>query len=283
MANEEMREQWTKFGGPAWTANRDIFASAYRPFTDALLDAIGPVDGLTVLDVGCGTGGLSKEIVDRGGVVIGVDISETMVAAARQHVPGATFMVADAQVEPLRPHAPAGFDVVISEFGVMFFDDPVAAFANMASATNSGGRLVFQCWRSIEENPSFVNGTHLLQERMPEPSPASVAGSPGPMNFADPALVTSLLSRAGWTDVGVAPVDVTLRFGIDGSDGVEERMAIVRSTSGGRQAFQQLPSLLGDEEWQRLLDDVRAEVEATKVDGVVSLPGATWIVTAVKP
>lgn len=283
MANERMRELWTKFGGPAWIANRRIFASAYAPFVDALLEALGPVEGLTVLDVGCGGGRLSRAIVDRGGVAVGVDISESMIAAAREHVPQATFVVADAQVAALGEHAVGGFDVVTSQFGVMFFEHPVTAFGNLAGATKPGGRLTFQCWRSLDENPNFSNGIRLLAERLPEQPPPTAAGVPGPTMFADPTYTTSVLSDAGWTAIEIVPFDAMCSFGLDGSDGVEERMALIRSNPTGRTAFEQLPSLLGEAEWQALLGEVGAEVEATKVNGVVALPGATWIVRADKP
>jgi SAM-dependent methyltransferase len=280
VANEQMRELWTRRAGPAWVANRHIFESVFAPVAAAVLAAAEPLDGRVVLDVGCGAGGLSQRAAERGATAVGVDISPTMVAGAQRLHPAARFEVADAQVDDLRAFSAAGFDVVVSEFGVMFFDDPVAAFANIHRAVAEDGRMAFACWRSLEENQMFTLGTHLLAERMPEPSPPLAAGAPGPAAFADPDHTLATLGAAGWHDVDIAPVDVDLRFGFDGSDGVEERLAVILSGSTGSLATEQLRPALGDDGWQALLDDVRAEVRTSMVDGAVQFPGCIWLVRA---
>ena len=283
MANEQMRDMWTRYGGPGWTANRRLFEAVYAPFHDALIRALGPVDGATVLDVGCGTGGLSQAILDRGGTPIGIDISETMIATARELVPNGRFMVADAQTTPLGEHAPAGFDLVASSFGVMFFDDFEAAFSNLRAATKIGGRLVFLCWRSYDENPNFTMGTSLLIERMPNPAPPPLPGVPGPSALADRAFTESILAAAGWAEIAIEPFDDVCNFSVDGTDGVEERLALIQGTTAGQRAAEQLIPIVGEAGWQSLLDEVREDLRGRVVDGVLSCPGATWIVTAVRP
>lgn len=278
-----MREQWTRFGGPAWFANRHIFASVFTPVFAAILDALGPVEGLDVLDVGCGTGGLSGAIAARGGRAVGVDISETMIDAARDLHPDARFEVADAEDADLRALAASGFDKVTSEFGVMFFDDAVAAFANIAAATKHDGRMAFGCWRSLDENPTFTLGTSVLAERTPEPLPPPSPRTPGAVAFADRDYLADLLDEAGWTGVEIDPFDALLDYSIDGSDGVEERLAIILAGQTGRTAEQQLRPVLGDEGWAALLDDVRAELRRHLVDGRIAFPGAIWLVTARTP
>jgi SAM-dependent methyltransferase len=283
MANERMREMWTKHGGPAWSANRHVFESVMTPIFNSVLEALGPVAGLTVLDVGCGTGGLSAAVVERGGSAVGVDISETMIATARDLHPEARFEVVDAQDGELSALEPDGFDKVTSEFGVMFFEDPVAAFANIGRATKSGGSMAFACWRSEAENKMFTLGSSLLVSRMPEPPPPAPPGSPGPTAFADRGHVAGVLDQAGWTDVAIEPRDPMLCYSIDGSDGVEERIAIIRAGQSGRLAEEQLRPRLGEDGWADLLDEVRAELRRNLVDGVVQFPGAIWLVTASRP
>jgi SAM-dependent methyltransferase len=284
MPNESMRELWTKHGGPAWISNNELFESVYAPWNDAVATALEPLDGLAVLDVGCGPGSLSGVIVGRGGRAVGIDIAETMVEGARDLVPGATFAVADAQTDDLRRFAPPdGFDAAASRFGVMFFEDSAAAFGNIRRAVRTSGRLAFVCWRSEDENPTFTLGTNLLLDRLPEPLPAPAPGAPGAMAFADPDVVRVVLDEAGWSDVAIEPFDGVCDYGTDGSDGVERRVRMILSGQSGRLAREQLRPSLGEQGWNDLIDDVRAEVRRAIVDGRVQFPGCTWLVTAANP
>ena len=284
MPNETMRDLWTKHGGPAWVDNNELFESVYGPFNEAAADALEPLAGTVVLDVGCGPGSLSGVIAGRGGEAVGVDISDTMVAGARDLVPAARFEVADAQTDDLGALGPeGGFDAVTSRFGVMFFDDPVAAFENIRRAVRSSGRMAFVCWRTEQENPTFTLGTSLLLSRLPSPMPPPPAGAPGPMAFADPDVVRAILDEAGWSDIAIEPFDATCDYGTDGSDGVERRVRMILTGTSGRLAQEQLRPGLGEQGWNDLLDEVRAEVRAAITDGRVQFPGATWVVTATNP
>lgn len=276
-----MRELWTNRAGPAWFANHGTFKSVFRPVSSAVITAAEPLEGRVVLDVGCGTGALSRLVADRGGTPIGADISATMIDGARQLYPELRFEVVDVQDGDLSALAPGGFDRVISEFGVMFFDDPVAAFANVVAAVRTHATMAFACWRSLEENQMFMLGTHLLVERMPEPPPRPGPCQPGPTMFADDVYLASVLDSAGWVDIDIAPLDIDLRFGIDGSDGVEERLAVILSGFSGQLAAAQLRPGLGEEGWEALLDEVRVEVRTSVVDGAVQFPGCIWLVRAV--
>lgn len=276
-----MREYWATVGAAGWVAHKEIFDAELAAFGDAVLDAIQPGPGDHLLDVGCGTGTLLELAVARGATGVGIDISPAMIEAASRLVPAASFLVGDAQTEPLGSAGP--FSGVVSRFGVMFFDDPAAAFANIRSAVTADGRMAFVCWRSRAENPMFSLGTSVLLDRLETPPPAVADGEPGPVAFADPDLVRSVLDAAGWADVAVEPFDAMCDYGRDGSDGVEERLTMILGTSIGTQARQELQAELGEEAWNDLLDDVRAELRANLVDGRVQFNGATWLVTARNP
>ena len=279
--NEQMRDHWTNRSGPAWSANHDIFKAVFTPVSSAVIAAAEPLTGRTVLDVGCGTGALSRLVADHGGNPVGADISSTMIEGARRFYPDLRFEVVDAQVGDLATLAPNGFDAVVSEFGVMFFDDPIAAFANIAGAVRPRATMVFACWRS--DNQMFSLGTHLLAERLPEPPAPPGPGQPGPLAFADSAHLRGVLDAADWVDIDIAPVDVDLRFGRDGSDGVEERLAVILSSSTGVLAAEQLRPMLSEAAWDALLDEVRAELRTSMVDGAVQFPGRIWLVGAAAP
>jgi SAM-dependent methyltransferase len=280
VANQQMREHWTNRAGPAWSVNHDIFTAVFRPVSTAVIAAAEPLAGCVALDVGCGTGGLSRLVADRGARPVGADISASMIDGARKRYPDLRFEVIDVQDGDLATLARGGFDRVVSEFGVMFFDDPVAAFANIAAAVRPQAKMAFACWRSLAENQTFTLGTHLLAERMPDPPPPPTPHQPGPTAFADDSYLARVLEAAGWVDVDIAGLDVDLRFGINGTDGVEERLAVILSGMTGVLATEQLRPALGDEGWEALLDDVRAELRTSMVDGAVQFPGCIWLVRA---
>ncbi|SDE17517.1 class I SAM-dependent methyltransferase [Glycomyces harbinensis] len=283
MANESMRQNWTD-GAAGWVANEAVFDAVFAPVTAALLDAARPAPGRRVLDVGCGTGTLLAKSAAAGAQVVGVDISEGMAAAARGRVPEATVLVADAQTADLLGQAPgAPFDLVVSRFGVMFFEDPQAAFANLRRAAAPGARLVFACWRSLEENPMFSLGSTVLADRL-DPKPESPApGAPGPTAFADRGRLDALLTGAGWDSVRIDAFDFTCDYGFNGTDGVEERVTTVLSGGLGRLAREQLVPRIGVDGWESLVDEVRAELRRRLVGGVLRFPGAVWIAGAENP
>ena len=269
-----MRTAWSDRGA-GWVENERVFDAVLAPFSEPLL--AGVQAGQRVLDIGCGAGALLERLTAVGAAAVGADISDTMGAAAGARVPSATVLLADAQTADLRAHGP--FDRVVSRFGVMFFDHPVAAFTNIRSATAAGAHLAMVCWRDAE-NPMFTLGNSVLTARMADAAVPSASDPVGPLAFGDAGRVQAVLTGAGWHDIRIEPFDGICDYGIDGSDGVEERVAVVLSSSTGRAARAQLAPALGAGGWAALVDDVRAEVRRHLVDGVVKFVGRVWVVTA---
>ncbi len=278
-----MRQNWAE-GAAGWVANEAVFDALFAPVTAAILERSGPAAGQRVLDVGCGSGTLLAKCADAGAEVVGVDIAEGMAEAARERVPEATVIVADAQTTDLLGKAPgAPFDRVVSRFGVMFFEDSKAAFANLRRAAAPGARLVFACWRSEEENPMFSLGSQILMDRL-DPKPESPApGAPGPMAFADKDRIGSLLGEAGWDSVRIEAFDFECDYGFNGTDGVEERLTTILGGGIGRLARDQLVPRIGIDGWESLVEEVRGELRRHLVGGVLRFPGAIWLVTAANP
>jgi len=200
-SNDAERRRWNdEYWTSAWPRRERLTSVVTGP----LVDRLAPVAGERILDVGSGGGTATLAIAVRLGVgrVVGADISEALVAlAARRacelpdlHV---SFTLADVQSDEVDG---APFDAVASQFGVMFFDDPVRAFANIRAQVRPGGRFVFACWRSIEENP-WALGPRLAPFLDPPPAPESGKSPTGPFALADPAATTMLLQAAGWSHV----------------------------------------------------------------------------------
>ena len=264
-----MRQTWSD-GAAAWVAHEAVFDRVFAPVTEAVLRAAAFAPGDRVLDVGCGTGTLLAAAVAAGADAVGVDISPGMGEAARQRVPAVRVQVADAQSAEL-----AAYDVVVSRFGVMFFADPAAAFANLHAAAAPGARLALGVWRGREENPMFTLGHEALTSRLDPPYAVAGPGEPGPTSLADPDRTRSLLTGAGWQDVGLTPVDFECVY-----TDVEERLATVLATTSGRRARAELEPALGPGRWAALLEEIRAELRGHVRDGSLRFPGAVWLVTA---
>lgn len=201
-----------------------------------------------------------------------------MVQEARRRVPTATVSLGDAQTIALRPATGQPFDRIISRFGVMFFDDPVAAFTNIRDAAAPGAPLAFVCWRE-GDNPMFTAGVDILAARLETPPATPDPDAPGPLAFGNADRVRAILDDAGWSNVDVAAFDGICDFGVDGSDGVEERLGLILSNSTGRQARAELD----DDGWAAVVGELRDELRRNRVDGVVKFTGRTWVVTAVNP
>jgi SAM-dependent methyltransferase len=182
-----------------------------KPFQTLLTEQIEPGFEGRVLDVGCGTGSTTLAISDRlgpEGSCLGVDISEPMLALARKRAEAAgaraAFVRADAQTHAFEP---ASYDAVLSRFGVMFFDDPVAAFTNIRHAAKPDANLTFIAWRSADENPFMTTAERTAAPLLPDLPPRK-PGGPGQFAFADGNLVRSILATSGWTGIEILPIDM---------------------------------------------------------------------------
>jgi SAM-dependent methyltransferase len=183
-----------------------------------------------------------------------------------------SFAVADAQEDDLG----GPYDAVMSRFGVMFFADPVRAFANIVAAVRPGGRLAFVCWQPLDRNPWMTGPTEVLRSLMDDPPPAAPAGA-GPFAFGETDFVRRVLTDAGWTDPGFTSVDIEIRMG--GEDGVagavnqalDSSMARALLATGGAPLRERATAVLTE------------QFAALAVGGVVRFPAAVWLVTATKP
>lgn len=283
MANEAQRTNWNGASGQTWVERQDQFDANNATWADLLLDVAALRPGEQVLDVGCGCGATTLAAARRvapGGRAVGADLSEPMLEVARERAAEAgtagegveaSFVVADAQTDDL-VGAGGPFDALISRFGVMFFDDPVAAFANLRTAVRPGGRLALAVWGPME---------HQQWLALPLGAAASVLGPPedgpgGPpmLSLGDRDHIVDLLTRAGWEGIDTALHERTMVLG--GARTVEGAADFVSATGPMRALFADADP----DTAARATDAIRAALQDHLTPEGVVVSGGVLAVTA---
>jgi SAM-dependent methyltransferase len=277
--NQAQREHWVDLGRD-WTTAAAAMEHRLRGWGEAALDHVGVESGEQVVDVGCGAGlttiGLGRA-VGASGHAVGLDISATMLAEARRaaaasEVGNVTFEEGDAQVYPF---IPARFDLAFSRFGVMFFADPVGAFANIGRGLRAGGRLGFACWGPPEDNPAQARVREAVG-RVVDLPPMDLA-APGPHSLGTQEVLARVLGAAGYVDLRLellrrrAPIGGT-------APSAEEMVDGLLMTGPARDVMTRQPELK-----PRLAEELLAEFGAEWGPGGMWLPAAVWVVAAVWP
>lgn len=278
IANAEQHTAWNGDSGQRWVADADRRDRVMAPIADALLTKADLRSGDQVLDLGCGCGATTlaaAAAVAPAGHVVGIDLSAPMLAVARTRAAdrvatNVTFVFGDAQTHPLPPDR---FAVAISRFGTMFFADPVAAFANIATGLAPGGRLCLATWQPLAANDwLMVPGAALLRYgQLPEATPGA---PPGMFAQSEPDAVTATLRRAGFADIGLDAVTVGLTLGRD----PVQATGYLANTGIGLAVLATIP----DDQHDAALDAVRAVLAERADDAGVQLAAAIWIVTATR-
>ncbi|MEP2889386.1 class I SAM-dependent methyltransferase [Tateyamaria sp.] len=212
MSNTDQQEFWSDRAGPSWIARQSQLDALFQPVLDLVLGSADLTAGMRVLDVGCGTGTSVAQAADRVGAsghVTGIDIAQTMLGHAELAFSNRTnvsFANNDAQTYPFESEQ---FDALISRFGVMFFSDTTAAFANMARGLGKGARLTMATWGPAPKNPFFMTPA-AVAKTMLGPMPQVDRTLPGPFAFEDADRILPMLRDAGLTDATVQSVDLAL-------------------------------------------------------------------------
>jgi ubiquinone/menaquinone biosynthesis C-methylase UbiE len=272
-------EYWNGPNGERWAEYADNQDAKLQPLGMAAIDNCDICPGHKVLDTGCGSGTTSFELAHRvgeNGRVVGVDISGPMLSIARERlanreIGNVTFVHRDVATYPFKG---AEFDRAFSRFGVMFFVDPVAAFANIRRGLKSGGKLSFVCWRERKENAWMDIPLQIAIRYVSEPT-ASEPGAPGPTSFANPDRVRRILSDAGYKDIELQSLDIKLRFERDAKSTAQtltrvgSTWRLIRDASEG----------IKDKVEQELVEALRP----LETDEGVKLGSACWLVSAWAP
>ncbi|MBC2900234.1 class I SAM-dependent methyltransferase [Streptomyces cupreus] len=211
LADDDQAARW-RAAGHAWVETQELLDGMLRPLEELLVERVPAGRGGHVLDVGCGTGSTTLAVARRlgpTGHAVGIDISEPMITAARERVArageAASFILADAEHHAFEP---AAFDAVISRLGVMFFTDSVRAFANLRRAAKDEAWLRFIAWRGAEENPFMTTAERAAAPLVPN-LPARRPEGPGQFAFADPDRIRDILTKSGWSEIDIRPVELS--------------------------------------------------------------------------
>jgi SAM-dependent methyltransferase len=275
-ANADQIAYWNSAVADRWVRRQSEIDAMMAPFTEALLGAahLGPEGPWRILDVGCGSGETTLLAAQIGHELTGLDVSSPLLELAKARAKKAgqshiDFFLGDASRLFIDPP----FDLIMSRFGVMFFEEPVKAFTNLKKLTRNGGRLVFVCWRAPALNQWVTLPMSALGDLVQAQGAAQTSG-PGPFAFADSALVTSILTEAGFKDICFTPVDGEMVMG--GRGGAGAAAQFLAEIGPAARAIADLP------EAQR--PQVRARLEAAIApfmrDNQLVLKGAVWVVEA---
>jgi SAM-dependent methyltransferase len=273
--NDGQVAYWNGPIGKVWAKEQVKRDRDHAAITHAALELAAPKPGEQVLDIGCGSGTTSlllAEAVGDAGSVTGMDLSMPMLEGARRRAKEcasrASFI--DADVTDF-PFAPSKLDLAFSQFGVMFFADPVVSFANVHRAMKERGRLVFACWRHPFENPWSAVPESVARPLLP-PAPPPDPNAPGRYSFANPDRVKSVLLQAGFHAPELRKFDTRIHLG----DTPEE----AASSSIDTGPLMRTLADVDEETRAKVRTAVTARLAQELGPGGISLTAGVWLVSA---
>lgn len=271
-SNEAQITYWNGRAGEKWAALDASLDVMLAPVTAELKALAGRVSGQRVLDVGCGTGETCAIWLEGGAAVTGLDVSAPMLTVAAERTKGQAALV---EADAATWRGDTLFDLAVSRFGLMFFDDPDAAFANIAANVRPGGRLLFTCWRSLAENEWVTTPMAAIRDLLPDAPPAE-PHAPGPFALADRGRLHRVVRRGGFEAVSIRPFDFPVCVASEGGVDAAVRFLLQIGPSGAAlaEASKEVRAVAKER--------LKGALAAYDTGGPVTLGGAIWIVEAVR-
>ena len=272
--NQAQWDMWNADGGRTWADLHATLDMVFEPLASVLVDEVLAAGGKQVLDVGCGAGGSTLTIaraLGPKGHCTGIDISAPLIATANarsaaEAAGNVAFIRADAQTYAF---SPGSFDTVVSRLGVMFFDDPAAAFANLRRAARPAARLALIVWRGRDQNPFMVAAERAAALVVPN-FPVRNDDGPGQFGFASADRVEAILEAGGWTSIDIRAVDLPCSFPATELSAYVTRMG----------AYGRIRETLDEKTRARADAAVLAAFDAYVSGGMVHFTSACWLVKA---
>ncbi len=278
--NAGMAEFWNGNGGKNWVSQEARLEASLKPFGQRAIAAGAITGGQQILDIGFGCGDTSIELAEKvgpQGQVHGVDISVAMVdaaenKAAKKGIANVSFECADAQTKAFTANS---YDLIFSRFGVMFFDDPIAAFKNIYTALKPGGRLAFMCWAPRDQNAWVGLPLQVVAKHLDLPAPPAI-DTPGPFSLSEEPRVSGILGAAGFANIAVETFQTPFVLG----DGVDEALSFLMQLSPSGGAINNAEA--DDQIRGRIAVDMAELLKSYESEKGVSMNAAALLVTAHK-
>ncbi|WP_326821167.1 class I SAM-dependent methyltransferase [Streptosporangium sp. NBC_01756] len=278
VVNTHQAEAWNGYEGNHWADHQDRYDAVNSGFNDHLIGAAAIGERDRVLDIGCGNGQVTRLAARRArlGHTTGIDLAAPMLrraeaSAAGEGIANVAFERGDAQIHPFPD---GGFDVALSRFGIMFFADPVAAFANIGRALRPGGRLAFLSLRDMGDNDLGPVLTAMARHLPARPA-STGPGAAGPESLADPARIREVLTGAGFEKVTSTAVDAPQVWGRDAEDAGD--------FLGAWGPLRFMLDQVDEAAAARARAALTAALRPYEEPDAVRLRGAAWLVTATRP
>jgi len=279
-SNEEQKDYWTNSAGKLWVKDKVEKDNMLEPLGNYALSKFNIIEGMNVLDIGCGTGITTTQIakkINNIGYVSGLDFSETMINEAIKYseklgIKNINFAVKDIQNDELKI---LEYDAAFSRFGVMFFSNPIMAFKNIYSALKKNGILTFICWQSQKENPWYNSGLEIVKKYIDVPLPKE--NSPGPFAYADKSYIHNILTNSGYKDIEFYSYekDIELFKGLTLESAIRE---YIESTP----IFKEKMLILGALDKEKIFLEIKDIWEPYFKDKHLLFPSKTWVIKCKK-
>ncbi|MEQ8860729.1 MAG: methyltransferase domain-containing protein [Pseudomonadales bacterium] len=269
--NQEQIDFWNGEAARTWVNAQAQLDAMLAPISRVLIERAAPEAGERAIDVGCGCGDTTLALAKGGAAVWGIDISEPMLERARARAAGMES-VAFSRTDAATQAFTADHQLVLSRFGVMFFADPSAAFANLRSALTDAGRLCFVCWQAPGKNPWMAIAGAAVRPYLDEPETPPDPRAPGPFAFADPEYLREVLEAGGFTGIAIEPLTTKLHV----ADTVDGAMEFLQQVGPLSRVLQELDDATRETAMAAARDALTPHAGPTGLD----LGAACWLVTA---
>ena len=279
-SNEKQKEYWTNSAGNLWVKDKSEKDNMLEPLGNYALSKFNIIEGMNILDIGCGTGKTTTQLAKKigsSGHVLGLDLSETMINEARKYsdkdkTSNIDFLVQDVQNEKLKN---LEYDAAFSRFGVMFFSDPIMAFKNIYSSLKNDGLLTFICWQNQKENPWYNSGLEIVKKYVDIPIPDKK--SPGPFAYANKNYIQEILIGSEFKDIKFYSLEIDIElfkgFTLDSA---------VRDYLDTTPIFKENVLLLNSIDKKNLFLEIKNVWNKNFKDKYLLFPSKTWVICCKK-